>query len=75
MTQDSLFEASVYVRRAYDQLVLAVHHEPSDELESLKWQTLQTWLSLQEARLSTAALESTLPLDQAFGSPGDDLPF
>lgn len=52
MTQDSLFDASVYVQRAYDQLVLASHHAPeSSELNGLKWQMLQAWLSLQQARL------------------------
>lgn len=51
MSQGSLFEAIAYLQKAYDQLVLAQNVHASAELESLKWQTLQAWLSLQEARM------------------------
>lgn len=69
MTQESLFEASVYVQHAYDQLVLAYDVHESRELATCKWQLLQAWLTLQQARMRmewpAEALELTETEDNA----------
>lgn len=62
MTQKSLFDASAYVQKAYDQLVLAGEAHDSKELDSLKWHALQAWLSLQQARLDADSTAEALRL-------------
>lgn len=57
MSQSSLFDASVYVQHAYDNLVRALDAHESDEIASIKWQLLQAWLSLQNTRLDVTAYE------------------
>lgn len=57
MTQYSLFNASDYVQKAYDNLVRALDAHESDEIASIKWQLLQAWLSLQNTRLDVAQYE------------------
>lgn len=69
MSQESLFDASEYVRRAHEQLVLAWNRHESAEIASAKWQLLQLWLSLQEARLRSEGTSTALSLDDAFDTP------
>lgn len=65
MTQYSLFSAADYVQQAYDNLVRATDAVASSELDSLKWQMLQAWLSLQQARMASASTEpEALPLGE-----------
>ena len=71
MSQESLFDAADYVQKAYDQLVLAHRAHETAEIASLKWQMLQTWLSLQEARMLAQATDETLTLEMQT----DDAPF
>lgn len=63
MSQYSLFNAAVYVQKAYDQLVLAHEAHDSKELDSLKWQMLQAWLSLQQARLEAESTVEALQFE------------
>lgn len=71
MSQYSLFNAAVYVQKAYDQLVLAHEAHDSKELDSLKWQMLQAWLSLQQARLEAESTAEALQLEGI----SDEAPF
>jgi len=48
MSQGSLFDASVYTMRAYDQLVLAYNDAELEQLRALKMQTLRTYVALQD---------------------------
>ena len=71
MSQYSLFNAADYVQKAYDNLVRALDAYESDELASLKWQMLQAWLSLQQARMAV----QTPPEDQQTLIDVSDPPF
>jgi hypothetical protein len=51
MSQGSLFDASVYIMRAYDQLVLAYSETELEQLRTLKAATLSCWHSVQELAL------------------------
>lgn len=68
MKQDSLFDASVYVLRAYDQLVLAYDNSELEQLRSLKAQVIRTYVALQEMNYGAGILPEPL-LSQ------EDLPF
>jgi len=70
MSQGSLFDASVYVLRAYDQLVLAYNDAELEQLRSLKMQVIRTYVALQEMNYGTAVLpEPLLSMDEG------DVPF
>lgn len=57
MSQDALFDASVYVRRAYDELVLAFDAVELEQLHTLKLMVLQTYVAIQEMSLVTIPAE------------------
>ena len=66
MSQEPLYDASVYCLRAYDQLALAYNVSELDELRSLKTQTIRVWQSLQELSLSSAVIPRPLLDEGAF---------
>jgi len=51
MSQGSLFDASVYTLRAYDQLVLAYDQAELEQLRALKMQTIRAYVALQDMLL------------------------
>jgi len=68
MSQGSLFDASVYTMRAYDQLVLAYNDAELEQLRSLKMQTLRTYVALQDMLVDDMPPSQPLALT-------DDVPF
>jgi len=66
MSQASLFDASVYVRNAYDALVLAYSHAELAQIQMLKEAVLRGYVSMVEADHQQLLL----------GHPGEaDVPF
>jgi len=49
MSQGSLFDASVYIRRAYDQLVLAYNEVELEEIAMLKNAVLRAYVGTRES--------------------------
>jgi len=70
MSQGSLFDASVYTLKAYDQLVLAYDQSELEQLRSLKSQVIRTYVVLQEMRSAEPILPEPLLSVDDF-SPAD----
>lgn len=70
VSQGSLFDASVYIMRAYDQLVLAYSEAELEQLRSLKSQTMRTWLAVQELAIGQEHIADSAQLTEF-----DDQPF
>ena len=70
MKQDNLFDASIYVLRAYDQLVLAYDNSELEQLRSLKAQVMRAYVALQDLKYESSFLPGPgLSMDEA------DMPF
>ena len=69
MSQGSLFDASVYIQRAYDQLVLAYDQAELEQLRSLKQQTLRTYIALQDMLVDDMPPSQPLELEAEVDVP------
>ena len=57
MSQGSLFDASVYIRRAYDQLVLAYNEVELEEIAMLKNAVLRAYVGTRESAYEQISLD------------------
>ena len=69
MSQGTLFDASVYIQRAYDQLVLAYDQAELEQLRSLKQQTLRTYIALQDMLVDDMPPSQPLELEAEVDVP------